>query len=154
MLYRFFHIMALDPQQQSAVLNRFLQKHPVHSIERRFVEDGCNSFWSICVGVNGDVEDGRSGAKHDQKSRIKVDYYAELGPELFTVYDRLRQKRNTIAKDEGIPAYAIFTNEQLVAMARMEERTMSALSAIDGIGEKRLKRYGELFLVLLEQDHG
>ncbi len=154
MLYRFFHILALDPEQQTAVLNRFLQKHPIHSIERRFVEDGSNSFWSICIGVMGTVDEGDSATKRDQKQRNKVDYYAELGPELFAIYDRLRQKRNEIAKGEGVPAYAIFTNEQLAAMARMEQRTISALAAIDGIGEKRLKRYGEIFLSLLEQDRG
>ncbi|GAB6042051.1 hypothetical protein [Endothiovibrio diazotrophicus] len=48
MAYTFFHIRALDPQEESERLNAFLASHAVLQVDRHFVADGENSFWSVC----------------------------------------------------------------------------------------------------------
>jgi hypothetical protein len=51
MHYQFFTIRALDPESDTRALNAFLAANPVLDVEREFVADGLNSFWSVCVGV-------------------------------------------------------------------------------------------------------
>ena len=46
---KFFVIQALNPSDGEAELNAFLGQARVVNIEKQFVADGQNSFWSICV---------------------------------------------------------------------------------------------------------
>jgi superfamily II DNA helicase RecQ len=145
MHYRFFTIRAHDPNGGAEQLNAFLAANAVLSVERQFVADGVNSFWSVCVSVATEkTPEAKTGGKRG------VDYRAVLSPEHFAIYARLRTFRNKLAEEQGIPAYAIFTNEQLAAMAQLGEFSLNALSEIEGVGEKRLKLYGEAFLAELE----
>lgn len=144
MHYRFFTIHALDSSEGAEQLNAFLAANAVLAVERQFVADGANSFWSICVSVAQEkTPETKTGNKRG------VDYRAVLSPEHFAIYARLRTLRNTLAEAQGTPAYAIFTNEQLAAMAQLSQFSLDALAGIEGIGEKRLNLYGEAFLAEL-----
>lgn len=59
---------------------------------------------------------------------------------------RLRDLRQIIAKEESVPVYTIFTNEQLAAMVTSNAHSLNELGKIDGIGEARLAKYGSRFL--------
>ena len=72
----------------------------------------------------------------------------------FAVFAKLREARKTLAEAEGVPAYAVFTNEQLAAMVQQGARSTGGLRAIDGIGEARATKYGEPFLAVLRQAAG
>jgi superfamily II DNA helicase RecQ len=48
-----------------------------------------------------------------------------------------------------VPAYALFTNEQLAAMVTRRTRSLEALGAIDGVGKSRVEKYGPAFLAIL-----
>ena len=148
MHYQFFTIRALDPESDTRELNAFLATNPVLDVERVFVADGLNSFWSVCVGVAA-----AAGAPASNKSgkRPAVDYREVLPPEVFAVYARLRSLRNGMAKQQGIQPYAIFTNEQLANMARLPSPSRQAIAAIEGIGEKRLEMYADAFLAELNK---
>jgi len=149
MHYRFFTIRALNPAEGAEQLNAFLAANAVLSVERQFVADGANSFWSVCVSVAAvQAPAAKTGSKRG------VDYRDILSPEHFAIYARLRTLRNKLAEEQGSPAYAIFTNEQLAAMAQLREFSLKALSEIEGIGEKRLNLYGEVFLAELGRGNG
>lgn len=149
MHYQFFTIRAIDPAEGSGQLNAFLASNSVLAVERQFVADGANSFWSVCVST-APQEVSASKAR----SKRGVDYREVLSPNHFAIYARLRTLRNKLAEEQGTPAYAIFTNEQLAAMAQLNEFTLQAFSAIEGIGEKRLSLYGPAFLAELRQANG
>jgi superfamily II DNA helicase RecQ len=149
MHYRFFHIRAIDPAPGTAELNAFIQANPVTSVERQFVADGQNSYWSVCVIVS---EPAAAGGKSRKKGT--VDYREVLSPEHFATYARLRTLRNRLAEEQGTPPYAIFTNEQLAEMAQLETPDRSAIEHIEGIGEKRLALYADTFLALLRGEDG
>ena len=68
----------------------------------------------------------------------------------FAVFARLRALRMERADAEGVPAYALFTNEQLAEMVRRRVLTIAALRDIQGIGEARTEKYGEAFLHILQ----
>ena len=63
----------------------------------------------------------------------------------------LRALRNTIAKEKGIPAYAVFTDATLREMALMQPRTPEQLLGVSGVGDKKLESFGELFLTYLQR---
>ncbi len=150
MSYAFFHIRAVDPRADTERLNAFLASHVVLQVERQFVADGGNSFWSICISTAEVEAVGETkGAK--PRNRKGVDYREVLSPAHFAIYARLRTLRNGMAEEQGTPPYAIFTNEQLATMARLETIDHAALAAIEGVGEKRLALYADPFLAELER---
>ena len=64
-------------------------------------------------------------------------------PELF---DALRALRKRLADAEGVPAYIVFSDAVLRAMAAQLPRTPQDLAMISGIGPVKLQRYGAVFL--------
>ncbi|MEO8618618.1 MAG: DNA helicase RecQ, partial [Sphingomicrobium sp.] len=56
------------------------------------------------------------------------------------VFDALRAWRRDRAKEQGVPPYVIFHDSTLRAVAFTKPDTLSALSAIDGIGDTKLER--------------
>jgi len=75
-----------------------------------------------------------------------------LEPADFACFVRLRELRKELAKKEEVPAYAIFTNEQLAELARARPASPSGLTKIEGIGESRVKKYGTIFLKVLGEE--
>ena len=65
------------------------------------------------------------------------------------LYRNLRRWRNERAKVEGVPAYALFRNTQLVDICRRLPKSMAALREIEGIGEATCSKYGAEVLSLL-----
>ncbi|MFI3197177.1 MAG: HRDC domain-containing protein [Methylococcaceae bacterium] len=116
MKHKFFNVPVSDPVNAEAELNTFVSQHRIAHIDRYFVADGANSFWSIClVWLQGD------GALTDSllKRKNKIDYREVLNEVDFALYAKLRDLRKTIAEQEATPVYNIFTNEQLAAIVQM-----------------------------------
>jgi ATP-dependent DNA helicase RecQ len=67
------------------------------------------------------------------------------------IFNRLRQLRKTLARQEKLPPYCIFQDRTLREMARTLPGTSEALLHIVGVGEVTLRKYGEAFLNLLNQ---
>ncbi len=156
MKYTFFHIPAIDAERQTQQLNQFLQSNSIHSIDRQFVAEGLNSFWSICV-VTLDEKNGNHFMHNQSSSRKKarIDYQAELDPEHFSVFARLREFRNQIASDYDVAPYAIFTNDQLAKIAQLQSINLKTMSQLKGIGGKRLKVYAARLLEMIaDEDQG
>ncbi len=72
-----------------------------------------------------------------------------LSPAEQRLYDALRALRKNLARDLQLPAYVIFHDTTLRAMALAHPRSLEQLALIPGIGEHKLARYGEPFLQLL-----
>lgn len=65
------------------------------------------------------------------------------------VFEKLRVWRMQIARIKGLPAYMIFSDATLQAIAARNPTTLRALEGISGIGEKKLSLYGEDVLQVL-----
>jgi ATP-dependent DNA helicase RecQ len=65
------------------------------------------------------------------------------------LWNDLRRVRAELAKAQGVPAYVIFHDATLLAMLRGLPQDEDELSAISGVGESKLKRYGKDFLAVL-----
>jgi len=67
------------------------------------------------------------------------------------VFNRLRQLRSRLARQERLPPYCIFQDRTLREMARTLPETPEELLAIVGVGEVTLRKYGTAFLGLLSE---
>ncbi|MGO8893297.1 MAG: DNA helicase RecQ [Streptosporangiaceae bacterium] len=76
----------------------------------------------------------------------------ELTPEAELLFERLRAWRAAVAKEQGMPAYVIFHDATLRQIAASPPSTLAGLSAINGVGETKLGRYGQLILDVLAED--
>ncbi|HZT97265.1 MAG TPA: RecQ family ATP-dependent DNA helicase, partial [Chloroflexota bacterium] len=65
------------------------------------------------------------------------------------LFEQLRLLRKRLAEEAGVPAYVIFQDPALWEMVQRRPKTLSELSRIPGVGEKRLHDYGSAFLSVL-----
>lgn len=70
------------------------------------------------------------------------------------LFDALRAKRAQLAKEHGIPAYIIFHDSVLRAMAAFQPQTLREIGELQGVGEKKLDTWGPDFLEVLREHSG
>ena len=66
--------------------------------------------------------------------------------------DRLREWRASVAKQQQVPAYVVFTDSTLTAIAEHRPSDRAGLVGIPGIGARKLDRYGPEVLALVSDD--
>ena len=96
--------------EAEAEMNAFLRSRRVLAVKKEFVPDGENSFWTFCVEYLDAVRTGTGSSGLGGKPP-KVDYKEVLKPEEFEVFSRLREWRKGVAEQEGVPVYAVLTND-------------------------------------------
>ena len=68
------------------------------------------------------------------------------------LFERLRAWRAEQAKAASVPAYVVFTDATLTALAEVRPTTERALLAVSGVGRSKLERYGADVLALCAGD--
>src|SRR5690349_7122769 len=63
--------------------------------------------------------------------------------------DRLRRWRLETARAAGVPAYVVFHDSTLTAIASAKPASMAELLRVSGVGESKLRKYGEELLELI-----
>ena len=74
---------------------------------------------------------------------------ADLSPEQEAVFEKLRAWRGATAKEQSVPAYVVFHDATLRAIAVAAPSSLRELAGISGVGESKLAKYGESILELL-----
>jgi len=72
-----------------------------------------------------------------------------LSEEDSDLFERLRKWRKATADEERVPAYVIFHDAALIALAQAQPKTHAELRAIPGIGEKKVASYGDRILEVI-----
>jgi ATP-dependent DNA helicase RecQ len=62
------------------------------------------------------------------------------------LFERLRQLRKRLADERDVPAYIVFSDVALRQMARDYPSSEREFARISGVGEKKLREFGEVFL--------
>jgi len=70
----------------------------------------------------------------------------ELAPEAMTRFEALRGWRATTAREQNVPAYVIFHDSTLRAIAEAAPDDLDELARVPGIGATKLERYGDAVL--------
>lgn len=87
-------------------------------------------------------------------SRVARGAAPELSGQAAERFERLRQWRSETAREQGIPAYMVFSNATLAAIAETRPSGFAQLSAISGVGQAKLDRYGQELLDVLAEEPG
>ncbi|AYC20937.1 ATP-dependent DNA helicase RecQ [Dickeya dianthicola] len=68
------------------------------------------------------------------------------------LFAKLRKLRKSIADEDNIPPYVVFSDATLLEMAELLPVTASELLAVNGVGQRKLERFGAPFMTLI-RDH-
>ena len=126
-------------------MNRFLRSHKVLEVEQQLISTKSGTHWHFCIKYLANAQPDKSGTKPEIKSQnsSKVDYKDILDEKTFAVFSILREIRKKIAEEEGMPVYAIFTNEELAGIAALDEIQPETIKTVKGIGNKKTDRFGQ-----------
>ena len=65
------------------------------------------------------------------------------------LFEALRERRRTLAKEAGVPPYVIFHDSVLRDMAARRPGSRAELGVLSGIGARKLDAYGDAFLQVI-----
>ena len=65
------------------------------------------------------------------------------------LFDELRQLRLTIAREEHLPPYIVFSDKTLVDMCVKKPVDKISMLSCNGVGENKYSRYGERFIEVI-----
>ena len=115
--------------------------------------DACGTSCDWCTGTKAEdlAAEGMAAvsAVPRRRSPKSYDRVAEPGPlsdEGEALFQSLRELRKSIADQQGVPAYIVFSDKTLRAMAEARPSTPQELLAISGVGPLKLERYGDAFM--------
>ena len=74
----------------------------------------------------------------------------DLGPDAQARFINLKAWRSEVAKAHDLPAYVIFNDATLAAIAQRNPQTLADLHGISGIGTKKLEAYGAEVLRVIQ----
>jgi ATP-dependent DNA helicase RecQ len=95
---------------------------------------------------------GSRGATRSQAGREQPDRADELvldgvDARLFAM---LKTLRTSIAREEKVPPYVVFSDRTLAELAARKPRTAAGLLEVRGVGQTKLDKYGERFLAAIK----
>jgi superfamily II DNA helicase RecQ len=151
MQIKFFQIPCTQSDEAESALNRFLGSHKVLRIDKHLVSDCANSFWALSVDYLGKTSADIHGKGPDFKKN-RIDYKEVLSDEDFKIFSRLREVRKELAQRDGVPVFAVFTNEQLAAMVQKKVKGKVEMQQIEGIGKSKMDRWADDMLKVLTRD--
>ncbi len=144
--YKIFTLPVNDSSDVAEELNKFLKTVRGVNTRWEFVGQGDASFWTALVSYQAGKSPQQTGGKR------RVDYRDVLSPKDFALFAKLRDWRNATAEKENLPAYTVFTNEQLAGMAEKRLKSVNDLRNIDGVGDIRIEKYGEAVLKIIAEN--
>jgi ATP-dependent DNA helicase RecQ len=99
------------------------------------------------------TETGRAALKSRQKVMLtKAVAAGPVEPRVGDIacdealFEKLRGLRKRLADERSVPSYIIFSDITLRQMARLYPTNENELSRVSGIGEKKLREFGQIFL--------
>ena len=96
--------------------------------------------------------DARARRTPDVSTPAVGSYVPDDGDE--ALFQKLRALRLDIARELGKPPYIVFSDKTLRYMVRVKPITDDQFLAVNGVGESKLKQYGERFMAAIREDSG
>ncbi len=113
------------------------------TVARYFGEamDRCHGSCDFCTGI--DLLAGLTAKS--PKPTLATSPPARTSP----LFEELKALRRNLADAKGVPAYVVFSDATLIAMATARPRDEAEMLNVSGVGPKKLETYGEAFLEVL-----
>lgn len=121
--------------------------------------DHCDNC-SVCDGDEFEVDTGsnrrtpaeRAAARQERRAARQNRHLEDEG---FTAWQRamfssLKELRNLLAAQNGVPSYVVFSDAALMDMVRRQPKTMDEFLDVSGVGQAKQQKYGPAFLAVLK----
>ncbi|MDD3104377.1 MAG: HRDC domain-containing protein [Candidatus Cloacimonetes bacterium] len=118
--------------------NKFCQEHSIIRIDKEFINCNDNIFYSFFIEYL------------PRKTAYEKPDLTQLSEIQQKQYNRLRDWRNELAANEGLPAYIILYNSQLYEIVKRQPVAKADFAAIKGMKNKADK-YGEQIIKVLQE---
>lgn len=131
-----------DPIKKSfddSTLATFLAGKSVISIEKRFFRQNSKFFWTFAI----EYETEKMGGTKD----IELETDAQKG-----LFLALKEWRNELAAERGVPPYLIFTNNQLKQITLKQPKDLEEIKNLQMVSGKKAQEYGEVLLKILNEN--
>ena len=125
MQIKLFTIPIFNNEEMLAEMNKFLACNKILEIDQHFSNIEKGGYW-------------------------KVDYKQKLNDSEFKVFSILRECRKILASEDTVPAYAVFTDEELAYISQRPSIEAQKLISIKGIGDKKVEKYGKKLIELYQ----
>ena len=116
----------------------FVPKKP---IESKSIRAGGRASSPYGTGIYGERKSGTAAKNH----------ISSLDERQQKLYALLKAKRREIAEEENVPPYMVFTDRSLLDMCVKMPKTKAEMLKVNGVGENKYSRYGNLFLRCLAE---
>jgi ATP-dependent DNA helicase RecQ len=95
------------------------------------------------------LKPGRKAAR----AAARAAAFDDASPADPALFEALRRRRLQLAKSLRVAAYVVFADKTLLDMARRKPKDLAEMAAVHGVGETKLRQYGQDFLQVI-RDHG
>jgi ATP-dependent DNA helicase RecQ len=112
--------------------------------------------WALLRGgesfhYRGDRLTGERASRKAKKTKAAPAAAGPLGAADRFLLGALKELRLRLARERGVPAYVIFADRSLIAMAQRRPKTREEFAEIDGVGAAKLKELAGPFLKLIAE---
>ena len=122
-----------------------------HSFDTLCLTEGSRAVLKGEVPVQLRESVSSAPAKRTRKSSAPPAAAANLGPDAQVRFINLKAWRAEVAREHNLPAYVIFHDATLAAIAERNPGTLEDLQGISGMGAKKLEAYGAEVLRVVEK---
>ena len=140
MQFKLFTIPIGDNGAALDEMNRFLKGHKTLEVQNQLISNDNGAYWCFCVRYMERTSPPTS------YNKTRVDYKQVLDDATFQKFSKLREIRKKVAADEGVPAFAVFTDEELADLAKLDSITEKSMLSVKGIGDKKIERFAKHFM--------
>jgi ATP-dependent DNA helicase RecQ len=135
-----------DGLERSACRHRMI----LHHFDEQL--DSCGGSCDVCSGET--IEEITVAAKVRSRTRrerapARALAGADAAPADAELFERLRTLRKQLADEHGVPAYIVFSDATLKAMAELRPDSEHSLLGVPGVGPAKLERYGAAFIAAI-----
>jgi ATP-dependent DNA helicase RecQ len=88
--------------------------------------------------------------KGDKKTKTFIEPESLTGEDQ-KIFDDMRQLRKKLATERQIPPYVVFADMVLREMIRHKPDSLAAMRLISGVGDQKLRDYGQAFLEVIQE---
>ena len=144
------NVRRLDMERLQSMIDYCTREHCLRSYILRYfgepaVED-CGSCSHCSGGLYGDMQPEKPAPvrKPARSAVSRLD-----SPRDQALYEQLRAMRLKLARSSGVPPYVVCTDAALSSMVALRPRTLAGMLQVSGMGEVKVKRFGQDFLKVL-----
>ena len=97
------------------------------------------------------ITDEDKMAKRKEKPKKNKKGMDSLTSAGFKLFDKLKELRLEIAREEKMPPYIVFNDKTLIDMCAKTPTTKSDMLNVSGVGENKYGKYGERFIAVIKE---